>query len=392
MTVMEIHGRISWPWRPTVTCGWEDTIGTSGWWIGSRKSSFASTVSIPVKNPTPADVWRNCEDAKRTLSAHRKTSIACLFQGRSVRVEVSREKFEEITRDLLDRTSFTTRQTLQAAGLEWKDIDHVLLVGGSTRMPAVREMLQDLSGKAPDHSVSPDEAVAHGAALHAGLLIDRHQGKSPSFRMRNVNSHSSESWPPSRDQAPAQRHSDSAQYTPSGQRQADLPHAEGVPKIDSRPRRGRGKRLPRRMLPNRQVLRAGLAPELAHADANRSHVPLRGQRPTHGRRWTSPENTSRTSSSEKTASPRNNSTAGGSSSPDCRLYPQKKRNRRTTAEEEGRQKIRRREKREGRKRKDSKEVRQTQCANHVDSLRFGIPSALCCLPLSTHLPTQKVTP
>ena len=57
-------------------------------------------------------------------------------------------------------------------------------------MPAVREMLQALSGKPPDHSVSPDEAVAHGAALHAGLLIDRHEGKSPSFRVRNVNSHS----------------------------------------------------------------------------------------------------------------------------------------------------------------------------------------------------------
>jgi molecular chaperone DnaK len=57
-------------------------------------------------------------------------------------------------------------------------------------MPAVLEMLRQLSGKEPDCSVSPDEAVAHGAALHAGLLLAFHEGKSPSFHIRNVNSHS----------------------------------------------------------------------------------------------------------------------------------------------------------------------------------------------------------
>ena len=68
---------------------------------------------------------------------------------------VSRQQFHEMTQDLLDRTSFTTRQTLQAANLEWKDIDRVLLVGGSTRMPAVYEMLKEMSGMDPDRSVSP---------------------------------------------------------------------------------------------------------------------------------------------------------------------------------------------------------------------------------------------
>jgi molecular chaperone DnaK len=92
--------------------------------------------------------------------------------------------------DLLDRTSFTTGQTLAAAGLSWDDIVRILLVGGSSRMPAVVEMLKKLSGKQPDTSVSPDEAVAHGAALHAGLLLAKNAGKSPSFRIKNVNSHS----------------------------------------------------------------------------------------------------------------------------------------------------------------------------------------------------------
>ena len=135
-------------------------------------------------------LWRACEDAKRTLSARTKAGIACDYKGNAVRIEVTRQQFQDMTKDLLDRTAFTTRQTLQAAGLEWKDVDRVLLVGGSSRMPAVVEMLRQLSGKEPDCSVSPDEAVAHGAALHAGLIISQHQGKAPNFRIRNVNSHS----------------------------------------------------------------------------------------------------------------------------------------------------------------------------------------------------------
>jgi molecular chaperone DnaK len=135
-------------------------------------------------------LWRECEDAKRTLSARMKTQIAFDFGGHSMRVEVTRQQFEDMTRDLLDRTAFTTRQTLQAAGLEWKDLDRILLVGGSTRMPAVSAMLKQLSGLEPDASVSPDEAVAHGAALHAGMLLDQYEGRSPNFKIRNVNSHS----------------------------------------------------------------------------------------------------------------------------------------------------------------------------------------------------------
>lgn len=135
-------------------------------------------------------LWRECEDAKRTLSARPRTKITFEFQGKVVRAEVTREQFEEMAQDLLDRTEFTTRQTLQAAGLEWKEIERILLVGGSTRMPSVFNMLKRLSGKDPDRSVSPDEAVAHGAALHAGLLLAKHQGRTPKFRIKNVNSHS----------------------------------------------------------------------------------------------------------------------------------------------------------------------------------------------------------
>jgi molecular chaperone DnaK len=135
-------------------------------------------------------LWRECEDVKHTLSARGKASISCDFMDRAVRIDVTRQTFQEITQDLLDRTAFTTRQTLSSAGLEWSDVDRVLMVGGSTRMPAVIEMMRELSGKEPDCSISPDEAVAHGAALHAGILLDTFQGKTPKFRIKNVNSHS----------------------------------------------------------------------------------------------------------------------------------------------------------------------------------------------------------
>ena len=145
----------------------------------------------PREDPNTAGrLWREAEDAKRTLSARMKASINCDYKGQAVRLEVTREKFEEITHDLLDRTQFTTRQTLQAAGLSWKDMDDVLLVGGSTRMPMVARMLREASGKEPDSSVAVDEAVAHGAALQAGILLARSRGESPTVKIKNVNSHS----------------------------------------------------------------------------------------------------------------------------------------------------------------------------------------------------------
>jgi molecular chaperone DnaK len=110
--------------------------------------------------------------------------------GNALRVEVTRDDFEKMTRDLLDRTAFTTRQTLEAANLGWDDIDRVLLVGGSSRMPAVTAMLQELTGKNLDTSISPDEAVAHGAAMHAAALMDKKQGRDPRIVVQNVNSHS----------------------------------------------------------------------------------------------------------------------------------------------------------------------------------------------------------
>ena len=191
VTVMEICGTD----YTTVATDGDFQLGGRDW--DQRLVDYAAEEFIRLHGLDPREdpnasgrLWRECEDAKRTLSARSKASITCDYRGYSVRCLLTRQMFEEMTRDLLDRTAFTTKQTLKAAKLAWKDISRVLLIGGSTRMPAVRAMLRRLSGSEPDSSVAPDEAVAHGAALHAGLLLDRRRGQAPRFQIRNVNSHS----------------------------------------------------------------------------------------------------------------------------------------------------------------------------------------------------------
>ncbi len=191
VTVMEIGGV---DFRTLATDG-DVRLGGRDWdqrLVDHVAEDFIRTHGLdPREDPnTLGRLLRECEDAKRTLSARSRAHIVCDYQGHAARVAISREQFEEMTQDLLDRTAFTTEQTIRAAGLEWSYIDRVLLVGGSTRMPAVVEMLKSRSGRDPDCSVSPDEAVAHGAAIRAAWLLDKVAGIPPRFNVKNVNSHS----------------------------------------------------------------------------------------------------------------------------------------------------------------------------------------------------------
>ncbi len=113
------------------------------------------------------------EDIKKTLS-RRKVAKKMLYgtEG-SMRVEITREMFEEAISPLLGRTDMLVEVALQEADLKPSDIDTVLLVGGSTRIPAVQERLEKTFGFAPATSVNVDECVALGAALHAGLTMLR---------------------------------------------------------------------------------------------------------------------------------------------------------------------------------------------------------------------------
>jgi molecular chaperone DnaK len=147
----------------------------------------------PRDNPVSLqELWLAAESAKRTLTERPKAAIFVNHLGSRLKVEVSRAEFEEATAALVERTRLTTEIVVREAGLTWADIDRVLLVGGSTRMPMIGRMLENLTGKTPDRSISADEAVAHGASLYANLLA-RQKGESTpaaAFSVTNVNSHS----------------------------------------------------------------------------------------------------------------------------------------------------------------------------------------------------------
>ncbi|OAT82301.1 molecular chaperone DnaK [Desulfotomaculum copahuensis] len=116
------------------------------------------------------------EKAKIELSGVATTNINLPFitadasGPKHLDINLSRAKFDEMTADLVEKTMGPTRQALADAGLEPKDIDKVLLVGGSTRTPAVQEAIRKFLGKEPHKGINPDECVAIGAAIQAGVL------------------------------------------------------------------------------------------------------------------------------------------------------------------------------------------------------------------------------
>jgi len=116
------------------------------------------------------------EKAKIELSAATTTSINLPYITAGAAgplhldTELSRAEFQRMTQDLLDRCKGPFEQAVKDAGINVSNIDHVILVGGSTRMPAVSDLVRQLTGREPNKGVNPDEVVAVGAALQAGVL------------------------------------------------------------------------------------------------------------------------------------------------------------------------------------------------------------------------------
>ena len=121
-------------------------------------------------------LYETAEKAKIELSSTMTTQINLPFitatqEGpKHLDLQLTRAKLEELTHDLLERTVGPTKQSLSDAGLDASKIDHVILVGGMTRMPAVQAKVKELIGKDPHKGVNPDEVVAVGAAIQAGVL------------------------------------------------------------------------------------------------------------------------------------------------------------------------------------------------------------------------------
>ena len=139
---------------------------------------FKSSTGIDLSNDKMAiqRVQEGAEKAKIELSSTSETEINLPFitandaGPQHLLEKLSRSEFEKITGDLVERTRKPVENALADAGMKFSDIDHVILVGGSTRMPSVQQLVKSLTGKDPHKGVNPDEVVASGAAIQAGVL------------------------------------------------------------------------------------------------------------------------------------------------------------------------------------------------------------------------------
>jgi len=140
---------------------------------------FKDTTGVDVSNDKIAKqrLKEAAEQAKKELSSQTSTTIQLPYLSltengpANLDETLTRAKFEELTQDLLERTKKPFNDVIKEAGVKLEDVAHVVLVGGSTRMPAVVELVKKLTGgKEPNKGVNPDEVVAVGAALQAGVL------------------------------------------------------------------------------------------------------------------------------------------------------------------------------------------------------------------------------
>ena len=144
-------------------------------------------------------LMRDSERGKRSLSTLSAVKVGIPWGGHLVNVDLDRDNFEKMASEYILRTQMLVENVLMEANLRPEDIDDVLLVGGSTRIPAVREMLTKKFGRAPIESINPDDAVALGAAIQAGAIMQERgvctlppqaAGRMTRTRIRDVAPHS----------------------------------------------------------------------------------------------------------------------------------------------------------------------------------------------------------
>jgi molecular chaperone DnaK len=142
-------------------------------------TKFKETTGVDVSNDKIAKqrLKEAAEQAKKELSSSMSASVQLPYLSltengpANLDETITRAKFEELTADLLERTAKPFNDVIKEAKIKVADIDHVVLVGGSTRMPAVAELVKKLAGKEANKGVNPDEVVAVGASLQAGVLM-----------------------------------------------------------------------------------------------------------------------------------------------------------------------------------------------------------------------------
>jgi molecular chaperone DnaK len=134
----------------------------------------------PRDDPRPyQELYERCLQAKIALSRQTRAVVPVSYKGKRAVVKIKREQFAGLAADLVQQCADTCGLVLEKARCGWEDLDEVLLVGGSTRMPMIREMITHISGFSEFRNVNPDEAVALGASL---VAVFRHQPDHPALK------------------------------------------------------------------------------------------------------------------------------------------------------------------------------------------------------------------
>ncbi len=159
----------------------DNRLGGDDWdnrLAGFLKDQIKAQYGVDLTNDKMASqrLKEEAEKAKIALSSQLKTTVSLPFIAMTANgpvnfeMDITRAKFEELTRDLLRRTEDPVNRALSDAKLSASQLDEVILIGGSTRMPAVLDIVKRLTGKTPNISVNPDEAVSVGAAIQGGVI------------------------------------------------------------------------------------------------------------------------------------------------------------------------------------------------------------------------------
>jgi molecular chaperone DnaK len=141
-----------------------------------------------------ASLREEINGAKETLSDLRETMVVYEAEGEAWEITLERDELEQAIEEKIDQTierteSLFEKEAVKEEGIEPDDVDHVLLAGGSTRIPLVQERLEEFFGFPPSQEINQDEAIARGAALKAAQFMDLDQGQVPTTAIQNVLSH-----------------------------------------------------------------------------------------------------------------------------------------------------------------------------------------------------------
>lgn len=155
---------------------WDDRL------LEYLETQFEREFGVELLGEDINELHVQAEKLKRSLSVKQSADIRVQATGHVGTYTITREQFEHLTTDLMQRIRLLTTQALEKAGLSWSDLSGILPVGGSTKMPMVIDYIKSVSGKSPMSGINPDEAVGLGAAIQAAMEMEK-KGDLPAYRL-----------------------------------------------------------------------------------------------------------------------------------------------------------------------------------------------------------------